>query len=249
MAEWSVVSCGQGLRLWRALYVAMLEEKDKPFKPTAEMKSLASNTVAAILQPLDKRMIGLTFAILDTRIADAEGEDKARLVCLREETLCAFARHGIFGGKGYPVDHISKKFPKLSSLDDLIKNSKVSIGEILNQSDITQDATRVEELATSRKYNTQLERELVAQQMHLELSRMGKISEDLKQPNKGVAKDEQHVAEDKEERVLTQADFEAFCAENQHLLIGDSGAASESCPPTPILTQVMAHTIVSEAHV
>ncbi|KAK3914486.1 D-amino acid dehydrogenase, partial [Frankliniella fusca] len=119
-------------------------------------------TVAAILQLLDKRMIGLTFAILDTRISDAEGEDKARPVCLREETLSAFARHGIFGGKGYPVEHISKIFPKLSSL-------------ILQ---------KVEALATSRKYKSKLERELVAQLMHLELSRMGKISEELKQPNK-----------------------------------------------------------------
>ncbi|KAK3912871.1 polyprotein [Frankliniella fusca] len=111
---------------------------------------------------LDKRMIGLTFAILDTRISDAEGEDKARLVCLREETLSAFARHGIFGGKGYPVEHISKNFHKLSSL-------------ILQ---------KVEALATSRKYKSKLERELVAQLMHLELSRMGKILEELKQPNK-----------------------------------------------------------------
>ncbi|KAK3910051.1 Clustered mitochondria protein-like protein [Frankliniella fusca] len=87
-------------------------------------------------------MIGLTFAILDTRISDAEGEDKARLVCLREETLSAFARHGIFGGKGYPVEHISKFFPKLSSLNDLIMNSKVSIGEILDQSEITRDPTK-----------------------------------------------------------------------------------------------------------
>ncbi|KAK3922364.1 Putative zinc finger MYND domain-containing protein R331 [Frankliniella fusca] len=110
-------------------------------------------------------MIGLTFAILDTRISDAEGEDKARLVCLREETLSAFARHGIFGGKGYPVEHISKIFPKLSSL-------------ILQ---------KVEALATGRKYKSKLERELVAQLMHLELSRMGKISEELKQPNKDMS--------------------------------------------------------------
>ncbi|KAK3909761.1 UPF0201 protein, partial [Frankliniella fusca] len=127
-------------------------------------------TVAAILQLLDKRMIGLTFAILDTRISDAEGEDKARLVCLREETLSAFARHGIFGGKGYPVEHISKFFPKLSSL--------VKLHRILQ---------KVEALATSRKYKSKLERELVAQLMHLELSRMGKISEELKQPNKDVS--------------------------------------------------------------
>ncbi|KAK3932078.1 Phosphoglycerate kinase, partial [Frankliniella fusca] len=156
-----------------------LNLKDPRFhSPPALLDGLKS-----IANLLDKRMIGLTFAILDTRIADAEGEDKARLVCLREETLCAFARHGIFGGKGYPVDHISKNFPKLSSLEDLIKNSKVSISDILSQSDVTQDAARVEELATSRKYKSKLERELISQLMQLELSRMGRISQELNASN------------------------------------------------------------------